>query len=228
MNSTPQSSNCTRLVWQLGGILAASVALGLAYNNASPLGLKTASEERTEAPISDITRAIRSIPPPTTVRTGYFNETVAMNLELPNSPAPSIPQAAPAPVQPTPTAVPADPAHGHMTFPPLKWPEVKAMLAAKSIILVDARLKANYDVSHIPGSISLPATSPATDLQAFATKYPKDTHFVVYCGSQSCHMSRSLAENLVKICGYTNVSEMPGGFAEFIIAEPGGGTKATP
>jgi rhodanese-related sulfurtransferase len=112
-----------------------------------------------------------------------------------------------------------------MKIPELKWPEVKALLAEKKIVLVDARLKANYDISHIPGAISLPATALAPELQAFATAYPKETHFVTYCGSDSCHMSHALAESLVKICGYTNVSEMPGGWAEFNVAEPGGGTK---
>ena len=31
-----------------------------------------------------------------------------------------------------------------------------------------------------------------------------------------------LAEVLVEICGYTNVSEMPGGYAEYLAAEPVG------
>ena len=42
-----------------------------------------------------------------------------------------------------------------------------------------------------------------------------------------CHLSHQVAEVLVKICGYTNVSEMPGGYAEYLAAEPAG-TPATP
>jgi rhodanese-related sulfurtransferase len=64
----------------------------------------------------------------------------------------------------------------------------------------------------------LPATSSVEELQAFVTKYPKSTAFVTYCGSDSCHVSRQLAEVLINICGYTNVSEMPGGYAEYTIA----------
>ena len=83
---------------------------------------------------------------------------------------------------------------------------------------MDARLKANYDIGHIPGAILLPATSSAEELRAFAEKYPKSTAFVTYCGSDSCHMSHQLAEALIKICGFTHVSNMPGGYAEYTIA----------
>jgi rhodanese-related sulfurtransferase len=209
----PFAAKATTLLWQMFGILAASILIGLAYNNASPLGLR--SESPSEPFKIESPRTERLNPSPTNVAVASIPPPLATNSR--------IIAATPTPPLVTNTAQPvATP----MKFPELKWPEVKALLSAKKIVLVDARLKANYDISHIPGAISLPATSTAPELQAFATAYPRDTHFVTYCGSDSCHMSRALAESLVKICGYTNVSEMPGGFAEFIIAEPNGGTRA--
>jgi rhodanese-related sulfurtransferase len=207
----------------MAGILAAAVVLGLIYNHASPLGIESStSDESTKTSSgwgSVVPLPFSPANPTHAVRTGYVNQTVAMNLEraTPLTPPPS-PQAAPTPSAiPTPNAPDSNPAP--MQFVELKWPEVKALLVEKKIVLIDARLKANFDIAHIPGAISLPATSGAPELQEFATKYPKDTRFVTYCGSSSCHMSRALAESLVKICGYTNVSEMPGGFAEYQIAE---------
>ena len=113
-------------------------------------------------------------------------------------------------------AAPTQPAA--LNIPSLKWPEVKAQLDAGKIVLVDARLKANFDIGHIPGAVLLPATSTADELRAFAEKYPKTTAFVTYCGSESCHMSHALAESLIKICGFTNVSNMPGGYVEYTLA----------
>jgi hypothetical protein len=60
------------------------------------------------------------------------------------------------------------------------------------------------------------------DVQQFALKYPKATPFVVYCGSDQCHLSHQMAEVLFTICGYTNVSVMPGGYAEYLAGEPAG------
>jgi rhodanese-related sulfurtransferase len=108
-----------------------------------------------------------------------------------------------------------------MQFPELTWAQVKPLLTAGKVVLLDARLKAQYELSHIPGAISFPANSPAVDVQLFALKYPKETQFVVYCGSEQCHLSHQMAEVVFKICGYTNVSEMPGGYAEYLAAEPG-------
>lgn len=207
---------CASFYLQLCGILLAAVTLGLAYNHASPLGVRAPSAEEkanTVAALS-IRKASRAIS-----RTGYVNETLAMSLEPATTNLPTFQPTVPPDVAPT---------NNEIHFPELKWPQVKEFLQTKQIVLLDARLKSNYDSSHIPGAISLPANSPASDLQTFAMQYPKDTRFVVYCGSETCHMSRTLAENLTKLCGYNNVSEMPGGFSEYLVAESGAAKTPTP
>lgn len=190
MNATGLDSK-TSVARPAIGILLAAVVLGVAYNSFSPLGVR--------APRPEETSTVSAPSPAATI---------------PSPPVPVAPPPAPAVPAPIPTPAVAQP-----QFPELKWAEVKTLLAQNKIVLVDARLKATYDISHIPGAISLPATSPAVELQAFATKYPKDTRFVTYCSSESCDMSLTLAQSLYKICGYTNVSHMPGGFVEYQTAE---------
>lgn len=208
MSNAPSNSNGRALWAQFAGILLAATVLGVIYNSSSPLRVA-------EVVPSDSPAVPAGVIPPksATVRTGVHNETISMTLELPAAVAP--PATTPAGVAPK---TPAPAATVSPTIPSMKWPEVKALLDASKIILVDARLQVNFDMGHIPGAILLPATSTAEELQVFATKYPKTTAFVTYCGSDSCHMSHQLAESLIKICGYTNVSNMPGGYAEYTIA----------
>lgn len=208
-------SKSPQLYLQAGGILAAAVLLGLIYNEASPLGVRLPSEAETQVAMSP--QPVANAPD--------------LAPSLSTNPKASAPSTEPAitnqaqdasQVPPLPVAAPTAP----LEIPTLTWPQVKALIDAKQIVLIDARLKQNYDISHIPTAISFPAMATSEELQEFATRYPKDTRFVVYCGSASCHMSRSLAQSLVKVCGYTNVSEMPGGFAEYLAASPG--KPATP
>jgi len=101
----------------------------------------------------------------------------------------------------------------------IRWVEVKPLLESGQILLVDARAKPAYDIEHIPGAISLPVISQPPEFLAFAMKYPKDTAIVVYCGSDNCDLSHELAEKLRNDLGYSNVKEMPGGIAEWRVAE---------
>jgi len=197
---------------QMSLILVAAVALGVAYNNASPLRVRAARRGETVSP--PFVRSGVGVPPAAlAARTDNVNQTVSMNLEMAGA---SLGTTRPASlVNPSPGSTPPG-----MQFPELPWAQVKPLVAAGKVVLIDARLKAQYDLSHIPGAISFPGNSPAVDVQQFAFKYPKETQFVVYCGSEQCHMSHQMAEVLFKICGYTNVSEMPGGYAEYLAAEP--------
>jgi len=114
----------------------------------------------------------------------------------------------------TPVALAANPSAST-----LRWVEVKPLLAAGQIVLVDARATAAYEIEHIPGAVSLPVSSAPAEFLAFATKYPKDTAIVTYCGSDNCDLSQELAEKLRRDLGFTNVKEMPGGIAEWRVAE---------
>ncbi|MGA2802668.1 MAG: rhodanese-like domain-containing protein [Verrucomicrobiota bacterium] len=191
-------------------LLVLAWLLGVLYNQASPLGLRP-----TASPAAAPTSAPRL----------YSNQTVAFSLELTPS-APAAPLAG-APATPAPaTALPylpaLDPAFLAMAktnLPSLRWAQVKPLLQAKKIILLDARQKERYNISHIPGALSLPVMSTLEELMAFAQAHPKDTPLVTYCASDQCHTSAQLAEALIKVCGFTNVSDMPGGYAEYLIVE---------
>jgi rhodanese-related sulfurtransferase len=215
-STSADTSNRGTLWLQFTGIFVAAAALGLIYNSVSPLGVRaTRISESSPGPVAP------SQPPKVaTVRTGYFNETISLALETPAA------SAAPAVAANRPTSVP--PTQPLPSIPKLTWMQVKGLLAEGKIVLVDARLKANYDFDHIPGAVSLPATSSAQEVQEFAKKYSPGSAFVTYCGSDTCHMSHQLAELLVRAGGCTNVSEMPGGYAEFAAARSQAPSATTP
>jgi len=187
------SASSAKLWFQAACIFAAAMVLGVVYNGASPLGLRPHE-----------TNAAASGPAePSVPRTGVFNETLSMTLETAQG------STLPAPVAAAPQS----------HIPTRTWPQVKTMLEAGKIVLVDSRPKSAYDLGHIPGAVLLPANAPLTELQAFAAKYSKDTPLVVYCNSSTCRSSQQLARQLLALGQFTNVSEMPGGFAEYTMAQ---------
>jgi rhodanese-related sulfurtransferase len=191
---TPETGSAKTWL-QAACIFASAVALGLVYNSASPLGVRPNAPQVTETAPEK----------PAVPRTGYFNETLSMKLESsPGTPAPRANNPAPAP---------------QAAIPALSWPQVKSLLDAGKIILVDSRPKSAFDLGHIPGAVSLSSTAPLTEFHAFAAKHPKDTALVVYCNSTTCRSSQQLAHQLISLGKFTNVSEMPGGFAEYTVAQ---------
>lgn len=169
---------------QVAAILAAAIVLGLAYNVASPLGVRTPRPESqgTNPPVNVTASNVSVV---ATIPTNAGNATT------------------PAPTNET----------------AIRWAKVKPLLESGQVVLVDARAKAAYDIEHIPGAVSLPVISQPPEFLAFAIKYPKDTAIVVYCGSDNCDLSHQLAEKLRTELGYMNVKEMPGGIAEWRVAE---------
>jgi rhodanese-related sulfurtransferase len=200
MNRKPEQIRPIReagghIVWQAVGILAAAVVIGMVYNQTSPLGVRKPTPPGEPPALTQVTSS-------TAASTG-------------NAVAPTNP--------PGWNFQPPNPATAatELRFPELKWPAVKKLLAANQIVLIDARLAETYALSRIPGAISLPAYSPVTELQAFAERFSRETRFVIYCNSESCDMSHELAAKLARQFGFTNLALMPGGFAEYVIAESG-------
>jgi len=219
----PDSLSVTsaKLWLQAACIFAGAVAFGVIYNGVSPLGVRPTAPSITPAGIaaggiSPVAIAAGVAPGnPVLARPGFFNQTIAMTLEgaAGNFPLPGA--ATPAPVVAPAAAVAVAPTE----VPKLAWPQVQALLAAHKIVLVDARTKAAFDLGHIPGAVLLPSNAPLPELQAFAAQYPKDTALVIYCSSTACGASQHLTQQLAAVGGYTNVSEMPGGFAEYTVAQ---------
>ena len=197
----------------------ASVLLGVAYNSASPLGVRAT---RTGVIVSAGSLAPAAPAAGAQVpRAAYANETVAMGFEgarpraLPDGPYAN--QTLSAGLDPSQPANPAPVPEAD--FPVLAWPEVKGLLKDPRNLLVDARMKAHFDAGHIPGAVSVPANSGDPELAAFAGKYARTTPLVIYCGSPSCPMAHGLARILGSQFGFSNIRLMPGGFAEYRVAE---------
>jgi rhodanese-related sulfurtransferase len=187
---------------EMSAIFVAAIILGLAYNRSSPLGVS-------------FTGALASTPAAT-----LANETVALPDSLTSA------GSDPALHNETITAVivssgPENTALSIHNLPAaLPWSEVKSLLAKGEIVLVDGRESAAYEAGHIPGAISLPLQTLAAKIAQFSTQYPKNKPLVVYCASIRCPISHAEAVALAEQYGYQDVREMPGGFAEWRVAEP--------
>lgn len=102
--------------------------------------------------------------------------------------------------------------------------EVEANL--ERILLLDARSRREFDVSHLPGARWLDPDSPAP-LQV--ADVPTDTPLIVYCsvGYRSSKTAASLAA-----AGWTNVSNLDGGIFQWSnegrMLEPAGTTAVHP
>ena len=85
--------------------------------------------------------------------------------------------------------------------------ELKALIATKSVFLIDANSGKSYDKGHLPGAISF--TKNEKD---FASLLPKDknTALVAYCGGPMCSAWEDAAEAASK-AGYTNIKHFKGG-----------------
>jgi len=84
--------------------------------------------------------------------------------------------------------------------------ELKEMLKDKKVKLIDVRYKDDFDIGHIPESISMPAKS----LNGELSKLSKNDVHVVYCYNQQCHLASNAALFLAK--NDYPVMELEGGF----------------
>lgn len=189
----------------------AAICLGFAYNATSPLGVRlTASAPAVDSASDQVT---------------YSSSTVAV----------LVPQAVSAVTDPalhneTIHAVIVGTASGSDApeaveglVTALAWPEVKPLLARGDVVLVDGRDSLSYEAGHIPGAVSLPLSLINEKIADFSAKYPKTKPVVVYCASIQCPIAHAESLLLRDQLGYTDVREMPGGYAEWLVAE----SKAT-
>ena len=67
--------------------------------------------------------------------------------------------------------------------------ELKTLTEENEVILVDVRRAEDYEISHIPGAISI----PKDDIEDNLDKLSKDKINVVYCYNQQCHLGAKAA-----------------------------------
>lgn len=204
----PSTPTENRLWVPMAGLLIASFALGFAYNHVSPLGVRSrgaAKSPRTEASVQKPQK-------------GYFNETIAMSLETlvasGKTPSAGIPLA-----NLPPGTLLSSQWLSDTPVPAITWPELKPLLQAGKVLLVDARPAPHYQAEHIAGAISLPPAMSAAELAAFTAKHPKSSSMVLYCATDECPLARKLAGALIEQYGYSDVKVLAGGFAQYRVDE---------
>lgn len=203
-----------RSIREAAVIFLAAVCLGFAFNASSPLGIRSSGSL---APPDSGTRSTAAASanqaagaaalqfPAFVVDPALQNETINAVIVS----------------QATGVAQPAVPQKLTTAMP---WAEVKPLLAKGEIVLVDGRDSLAFEAGHIPGAVSLPLNVLNEKIGGFSTKYPKARPLVIYCASIQCLISHKEAAVLSEQFGYLDVREMPGGYAEWMVAEAKGTT----
>jgi len=78
-------------------------------------------------------------------------------------------------------------------------------------VFIDARSRAEYDVGHIKGAISLPYREADWKFVETMTGVPDDSAVITYCDGETCELSMDLALFL-KNAGYKNVKVLSNGW----------------
>lgn len=185
-------------------VVALSCVLGLAYNAASPVGIRWSESDKAEpakpaAPLATLAPVVSPPVAATNAVAEPTNQSLAAVVPVPSQPPPAALAAPPQYVPPTGTT----------------WAEVEPLALKGAVVLVDARGRAAYDAGHIPGAVLLPEPPSAEELAAFRAQYPTNSHLVVYCSSTSCSLSFKLAHRLAREAGYTFVQYMTGGYLDW-------------
>ncbi|NQT21218.1 MAG: rhodanese-like domain-containing protein [Planctomycetes bacterium] len=98
------------------------------------------------------------------------------------------------------------------------WEEAELLVEAGEALLVDSRPRVAYDAGHIPGAVSLPVKKIGEEIPGFIQKHTLDTLLIVYCADPDCDTSKNAAKKLTEY-GYENVLYIPGGYAEWQVAQ---------
>ena len=95
------------------------------------------------------------------------------------------------------------------TFARLTYPELKRMLEANTIVLLDVRPPEEFAAGHFPGAMSI----PLPELEKRMRELPSDREIVAYCRGKYCLISHSAAALLRK--RGLRASRLPEGIAEW-------------
>ncbi len=95
--------------------------------------------------------------------------------------------------------------------------ETQRLLKKKGTVLVDGRSKSEWDQSHLKGALPLPLGDFDKDYSTYEKKLKKAKIIIAYCHGKGCHLSDSVAQDLVNK-GFTNVAVFWGGYPEWSAA----------
>jgi len=96
----------------------------------------------------------------------------------------------------------------------LTIPELKELIAAKKVALLDANGSKSWQEGHIAGAIDFKANK---DKLATLLPQDKNTLIVAYCGSPKC-MAYKAAVAAAEKLGYTNIKHLPAGIKGWVKA----------
>jgi rhodanese-related sulfurtransferase len=104
-----------------------------------------------------------------------------------------------------------------------KWPhitlaETQRLLKKKGTLLVDGRSMSEWEQSHLKGAIPLPLGDFDKNFPIYEKKLRKAKILIAYCHGKGCHLSDSVAQDLVNK-GFKNVAVFWGGFPEWSAAK---------
>ncbi len=94
-------------------------------------------------------------------------------------------------------------------YPDVSIKEVKALVVAKSAVIIDVNGSESYAAGHVPGALDFDKIEKNL---AAALPADKSTLIVAYCGGPMCQAYQAAASAAVKL-GYKNVKHMSAGIA---------------
>lgn len=101
---------------------------------------------------------------------------------------------------------------------PLAPGEVRLAMAREwgdKVQWVDARARAKYERTHLPGALLLNEDEWDTLVKPFIDEWDPDKTLVVYCDGGTCDASHAVAARIRKELSIRDVFVLKGGFAEW-------------
>ena len=92
--------------------------------------------------------------------------------------------------------------------------EVEAEIGKAGLTIVDARYPGDYQTGHLPDAVSLPISASLTLRRQVIAEMPRGNKVIVYCQSEWCPWSHSIAADLA-LRGFRDVVVYPGGWEEW-------------
>jgi rhodanese-related sulfurtransferase len=92
--------------------------------------------------------------------------------------------------------------------------EVRRLLGAPDVVLVDARYPWDFAKGHLPGAMGVSIKAGQEQVVKAMSRVPKDDRIIVYCQSRSCPFGGKVAGRL-QAAGFQNIALFRGGWQEW-------------
>ncbi|GMV83281.1 MAG: hypothetical protein AMXMBFR7_44650 [Planctomycetota bacterium] len=203
------SASIGRAAIQAALLPVAAVGLGLVFNHSHPLGVRWQDPSATAMPV------LAPTPKSELQSNTIFPEESALD----TSRAQAVPRQGAVYAQEDVHLSVENMADKELVIPlGVSLEEIIPKQREGRILLVDGRPTAAFKAGHIDGSISLPINELDSAVPAFKRQYGPETPIVVYCGNKNCAIAAKVATVLAQVHGFTRVSYLHEGYAEWRLA----------